>query len=73
MSERELPIDREELKRNQIDIAYRDFCSHLLVPLNKCRREHGFAMWQCDHERHAYEKCQYEEYKKSVAAAKAEK
>ncbi|KAJ3498625.1 hypothetical protein NMY22_g19587 [Coprinellus aureogranulatus] len=33
----------------------------LLIPLNVCRRKHNFQPWECDHERHTYEKCQYDE------------
>lgn len=31
-------------------------CS-LLIPLNVCRRKNNFKPWECDHERHTYEKC----------------
>lgn len=56
-----------------IDLAYRDFCAHLLIPLNKCRRENFYLPWKCEHERHAYELCEYKEYKRRLAIAKAEK
>ncbi|TEB34255.1 hypothetical protein FA13DRAFT_1789393 [Coprinellus micaceus] len=36
-------------------------CS-LLIPLNVCRRQNNFKPWECDHERHTYEKCQYDDY-----------
>ena len=53
---------REEMKAAKLDIGYRDFCAHLLIPLNACRRKSFFLPWKCEHERHVYEKCQYKEY-----------
>ena len=52
---------------NKLDINVRDDCAHLLIPLNKCRIATGFMPWKCDHERHTYEKCQYDDYKKRKA------
>ncbi|KAF5018971.1 hypothetical protein F66182_9034 [Fusarium sp. NRRL 66182] len=46
---------REEMRDAKLPLAYRDSCAHLLIPLNKCRRD------TC------YEKCQYVEFKKRVA------
>lgn len=51
----------------KIYIGYRDFCAHLLIPLNACRRDNFYLPWRCEHERHAYEKCQYFDYKRRVA------
>lgn len=52
---------REEMRDAKLDIGYRDFCAHLLIPLNECRRKSFFLPWKCEHERHVYEKCQYKE------------
>eukprot|EP00620_Florenciella_sp_RCC1587_P008637 CAMPEP_0182599772 /NCGR_PEP_ID=MMETSP1324-20130603/90650_1 /TAXON_ID=236786 /ORGANISM="Florenciella sp., Strain RCC1587" /LENGTH=118 /DNA_ID=CAMNT_0024817675 /DNA_START=435 /DNA_END=792 /DNA_ORIENTATION=- len=52
----------------KLDVAYRDQCAALLIPLNKCRYETMYAPWECGHERHTYEKCQYIEFQKRVAA-----
>jgi len=38
------------------------FTSRLLIPLNICRREKYYLPWECEHERHTYEKCQYDDY-----------
>ncbi|EIE24772.1 hypothetical protein COCSUDRAFT_53064 [Coccomyxa subellipsoidea C-169] len=65
-----------DLQNAKIDIGYRDFCAHLLIPLNACRRKNFYLPWRCEHERHAYEKCEYREYQRRVlkkAAEKAEK
>ena len=53
--------NKEECAKNKIDLAYRDYCSHKLIPLNKCRYKNFFLPWKCEHERHVYEKCQYKE------------
>jgi NADH dehydrogenase (ubiquinone) 1 beta subcomplex subunit 7 len=55
----ELPASVEEMKAARIDIAYRDYCAHMLIDLNRCRHEHLYMPWACSHERHAYEKCEY--------------
>lgn len=52
---------REEMRDAKLDLGYRDFCAHLLIPLNECRRKSFFLPWKCEHERHVYEKCQYKE------------
>ncbi|KAF7553216.1 hypothetical protein G7046_g7165 [Stylonectria norvegica] len=58
---------REEMRDARLPLAYRDSCGHLLIPLNKCRRDTWYAPWKCTDERHSYEKCQYVEFKKRVA------
>jgi NADH dehydrogenase (ubiquinone) 1 beta subcomplex subunit 7 len=52
---------QKELVDAKIELAYRDFCAHLLIPLNECRRKSCYLPWKCEHERHVYEKCQYKE------------
>jgi hypothetical protein len=51
----------EEMKAARLPLSFRDYCSHLLIPLNKCRRETMYMPWKCSDERHSYEKCQYVE------------
>tara|TARA_B100000683_G_C12508672_1_gene559977 strand:- start:2952 stop:3353 length:402 start_codon:yes stop_codon:yes gene_type:complete len=57
----EMIATREEMKRAKLDLGYRDFCAHLLIPLNECRRRSLYLPWKCGRERHVYEKCQYKE------------
>lgn len=61
---------QEELQNAKIPLGYRDFCAHLLVPLNACRRKESYLPWKCEHERHAYEKCEYLEYKRRLKQLK---
>ncbi|KAI4241702.1 MAG: hypothetical protein LQ352_007394 [Teloschistes flavicans] len=58
---------REEMSEARLPIQYRDSCANLLIPLNRCRFETYYLPWKCEDERHSYEKCQYEEFKKRVA------
>lgn len=61
----------EEMAAANIDMGSRDFCAHILIKLNECRRKSLYVPWKCEHERHEYEKCQYVDYKRRVAAAAA--
>ncbi|KAI9643755.1 hypothetical protein NHQ30_007104 [Ciborinia camelliae] len=68
---------REQMSEARLPIAYRDGCAGLLIPLNRCRQEEYYLPWKCERadiwdlvkqqERHSYEKCQYDEFKKRVA------
>mmetsp|Transcript_8043 Transcript_8043/g.7614 ORF Transcript_8043/g.7614 Transcript_8043/m.7614 type:complete len:96 (+) Transcript_8043:40-327(+) len=54
--------DHEAMAKARLPIAYRDTCAHLLIPLNKCRRETWWNPNKCGHERHTYEECLYNSY-----------
>ncbi|KKK16000.1 hypothetical protein P175DRAFT_0531023 [Aspergillus ochraceoroseus IBT 24754] len=58
---------REEMSAARLPLQYRDSCAHLLIPLNRCRQQEYYLPWKCENERHTYEKCQYDEFKKRVA------
>ncbi len=58
----EMVATEEQLQRAKIPVAYRDYCSHLLIALNDCRLKEYWMPWKCEHERHSYEMCEYEEY-----------
>lgn len=64
---RVMKATRSEMYHAQIPHQWRDYCAHLLIPLNKCRdgtasdRVSGYLPWNCSDERHVYEKCLYEE------------
>lgn len=63
--------DLELLKKEQVPLWVRDNCAHLLVPLNRCRRETFFNPDRCTHQRHIYEECQFLAWEKRVEAKKA--
>lgn len=56
-----MQISDDELALNQIPHWSRDACAHLLVPLNRCRRENLYMPFMCHDERHGYEACLYKE------------
>lgn len=66
MTDHQVPATPEAMMDAKIDIAFRDQCAGLLIPLNKCRRATYYAPYKCEHERHEYEKCQYLEYQRRV-------
>lgn len=47
------------LKLEKVPIALRDNCAHLLVDLNRCRRQTYFNPDKCQPQRHIYEECEY--------------
>ena len=59
-----MQVSDEELAVNQIPLHARDGCAHLLIPLNRCRRENYYNRLKCHDERHSYEACLYKEYSK---------
>eukprot|EP00297_Palpitomonas_bilix_P023227 CAMPEP_0113881378 /NCGR_PEP_ID=MMETSP0780_2-20120614/8341_1 /TAXON_ID=652834 /ORGANISM="Palpitomonas bilix" /LENGTH=88 /DNA_ID=CAMNT_0000868225 /DNA_START=79 /DNA_END=345 /DNA_ORIENTATION=- /assembly_acc=CAM_ASM_000599 len=62
----EMKVSQKEMEDAKLDIGYRDFCAHLLIPLNKCRVQNFYLPWKCEEERHSYEKCQYDDYVRRV-------
>ncbi|KAJ2155968.1 hypothetical protein GGF46_005493 [Coemansia sp. RSA 552] len=61
-TEPEMKISAEEMASARIPLRYRDYCAHMLVPLNKCRHRTMYLPWKCEGERHAYEECQYRDF-----------
>ncbi|KAK0530617.1 hypothetical protein OC835_003958 [Tilletia horrida] len=41
----------EEANAARLPIGWRDNCSALLIPLNKCRHQTLYAPWKCEDER----------------------
>ncbi|WFD40339.1 uncharacterized protein MJAP1_003325 [Malassezia japonica] len=56
MSETDHTASLEESNAARLPLGYRDSCSALLIPLNKCRRQTLYAPWKCEEERHTYER-----------------
>jgi hypothetical protein len=52
-----------------ISNQYRDQCVDFLVVLQRCRAEFGTNPLHCNHERHTYEHCEFDLFKKSHKAA----
>ena len=57
-----MKVTHEEMKAARVPLLFRDYCAHILIPLNECRIKTWYAPWKCTDLRHSYEKCQYDEY-----------
>eukprot|EP00320_Phaeocystis_rex_P001206 CAMPEP_0119072972 /NCGR_PEP_ID=MMETSP1178-20130426/61275_1 /TAXON_ID=33656 /ORGANISM="unid sp, Strain CCMP2000" /LENGTH=114 /DNA_ID=CAMNT_0007055029 /DNA_START=45 /DNA_END=389 /DNA_ORIENTATION=- len=68
----EMKVTREEMKAARIPLEWRDYCAHILIPLNKCRIDHYWLPWTCMDLKHAYEKCQFDEYQRRVSILEAQ-
>ncbi|KAF9291889.1 hypothetical protein BGZ68_001443 [Mortierella alpina] len=64
---------QKEMQDARLPLGYRDFCAHLLIPLNKCRSETYYLPFKCGDERHVYEKCQYDDYLRRMKALEEQK
>lgn len=56
----EMKATQAEMFDANLPLQWRDYCAHLAIPLNKCRRQNSFLPWTCEHEKHEYEKCGFE-------------
>ena len=65
----EMKVTHEQMKAARVPLNFRDYCAHILIPLNDCRVKTWYSPWKCTDLRHAYEKCQYEEYERRVTIA----
>ena len=68
-----MKVTHEEMKAERVPLLFRDYCAHILIPLNKCRVKHWYSPFQCTELRHMYEKCQYEEFERRVQIAQIDK
>ena len=64
-----MKVTLEEMKAAKVPLVFRDYCAHILIPLNKCRVKSWYSPFKCTDLRHSYEKCQYEEYERRVTLA----
>ncbi|GHJ88744.1 hypothetical protein NliqN6_5146 [Naganishia liquefaciens] len=64
---------QSEMDAARVPLGWRDQCSALLIPLNKCRHKTLYAPWACEDERHGYEKCQYDDYMRRMKQLSAQK
>ena len=56
-----MPVSNELLDAENIPPSGRDYCAHILIPLQRCRRDTFYVPWKCQHLRHMYDKCQFVE------------
>eukprot|EP00199_Chlamydomonas_sp_CCMP681_P004226 CAMPEP_0119105112 /NCGR_PEP_ID=MMETSP1180-20130426/3163_1 /TAXON_ID=3052 ORGANISM="Chlamydomonas cf sp, Strain CCMP681" /NCGR_SAMPLE_ID=MMETSP1180 /ASSEMBLY_ACC=CAM_ASM_000741 /LENGTH=84 /DNA_ID=CAMNT_0007090089 /DNA_START=74 /DNA_END=328 /DNA_ORIENTATION=+ len=69
-----MKMTRDEMDTADIPYHFRDYCAHMWVDYKECRTNHPIV-WRktCGHEVHAYNKCEYKEFKRRVAIAIEEK
>ncbi|KXJ16067.1 NADH dehydrogenase [ubiquinone] 1 beta subcomplex subunit 7 [Exaiptasia diaphana] len=63
---REMKVTAQEMADARIPLNGRDYCAHLLIPLIKCRKETYYVPWKCKHEKHAWDKCEYDDFMSRV-------
>mmetsp|Transcript_3422 Transcript_3422/g.6330 ORF Transcript_3422/g.6330 Transcript_3422/m.6330 type:complete len:92 (-) Transcript_3422:54-329(-) len=60
----------EALEKARTPLAFRDSCAHILLKLNKCRRNTYYMPYECGHDRHVYEECQYNAWLQRIETKK---
>ena len=56
-----MKVTQKEMADAKLPLSGRDYCAHLLIPLLKCRKETYMVPWKCHHEKHLWERCEYDE------------
>lgn len=51
----------QEMVSAKLPLKDRDYCAHLLLKFRSCRKDNWPWAVNCEHEKHAYLTCQYEE------------
>ena len=59
-----MKVTQQEMADNLVPMHVRDYCAHVLIPLNKCRRANLYLPWACHDELHSYEICMFKEYER---------
>lgn len=54
-------VTEKEMEDARLPLHLRDFCAHVLIPLNQCRRETFYLPWKCTAKRYAYIRCEMAE------------
>ena len=68
-----MKVTHEEMKAARVPLLFRDYCAHILIPLNACRVKNWYSPFQCTELRHSYEKCEFEEFERRVEIAKIDR
>ncbi|KAI6238393.1 NADH:ubiquinone oxidoreductase domain containing protein [Aphelenchoides fujianensis] len=60
---REMKATWEEMDAARLNAGERDYCAHLLIDFKACQRKYApFAGHACEHARHVYDECEYEDH-----------
>jgi NADH dehydrogenase (ubiquinone) 1 beta subcomplex subunit 7 len=60
----EMKVTPQQMAAANLPMHVRDYCAHILIPLNKCRRQTMYLPGGCHDELHSYEICMYKEYER---------
>ena len=66
-----MKVTHEQMVAARVPVEYRDYCAHILIPLNECRIRTWYSPFKCTELRHGYEKCQYDECAPRAAPCRA--
>lgn len=59
--ERVCPVTPAQMDTAHIPMNQRDYCADKLIDFKVCVRKNFPLNWRCSHERHAYQKCEYQD------------
>ncbi|PSN34255.1 NADH dehydrogenase [ubiquinone] 1 beta subcomplex subunit 7 [Blattella germanica] len=60
--ERVMIATEAEMESAKLPLEDRDYCAHLLIKYRACRADKAPWLYQCEHEKHVYLNCEYEDY-----------
>ncbi|XP_016115517.1 NADH dehydrogenase [ubiquinone] 1 beta subcomplex subunit 7-like [Sinocyclocheilus rhinocerous] len=60
--EREMVATQEQMNLAMLPVEQRDYCSHYLLKLLKCKRDNFPNFLACKHERHDWDYCEHQDY-----------
>ncbi|XP_022110399.1 NADH dehydrogenase [ubiquinone] 1 beta subcomplex subunit 7-like isoform X1 [Acanthaster planci] len=60
--ERVMVATQEEMMKAQVPLDRRDYCAHLYIAWQRCRRDNFPNVFACKHSKHEYDRCEYEDF-----------
>ncbi|XP_049824084.1 NADH dehydrogenase [ubiquinone] 1 beta subcomplex subunit 7 [Aethina tumida] len=60
--ERVMIATEEQMRSAKIPLEARDYCAHLLIKFQACRKDNWPWAVNCEHEKHAYLNCKYDDF-----------
>ncbi|KAJ3655678.1 hypothetical protein Zmor_014799 [Zophobas morio] len=60
--ERVMVATEEQMRSAKIPPSERDYCAHHLLKFMACRKENWPWVVNCEHEKHVYATCKYDDY-----------
>ncbi|XP_071952776.1 NADH dehydrogenase [ubiquinone] 1 beta subcomplex subunit 7-like [Antedon mediterranea] len=60
--ERVMVATEEEMNNANLNWKDRDYCAHLLISYRKCRRDQFPLGFHCEHAKHEYDQCEFDDF-----------